>query len=336
MAGWRCQGSDGARSLRSLALDRRGGRESSQLFRRAAAAVGREPDRDGKATNAAVARERRVRDSRGVRGGGRAREVAPRCRRSRASPPFDGEKAALARLLRSKTPVRIRATADVDVSAALALLKEYGLTGAIVGAREADKLAPQLKDAGIGAIVEIPVVGGVPADTPPRAQRPRDAAKTAAALAAAGVTVAVVPADDALITNIPLLLASAVRGGMSREAAVRAVSADSAKILGVSDRVGVLAPGRDADFLVLTGEPGIPRRRSARLGPAARWSSIARPASARGAKPRISPRRAPASSFAPAGCIRCRGRRSATARCRSTTERSLGSAATWPCRAARA
>ena len=173
-------------------------------------------------------------------------------------PPFDGEKAALAELLRSKTPVRIRATADVDVSAALALLKEYGLTGAIVGAREADKLAPQLKDAGIGAIVEIPVVGGVPADTPPRAQRPRDAAKTAAALAAAGVTVAVVPADDALITNIPLLLASAVRGGMSREAAVRAVSADSAKILGVSDRVGVLAPGRDADFLVLTGEPGDP------------------------------------------------------------------------------
>jgi len=37
--------------------------------------------------------------------------------------------------------------------------------------------------------------------------------------------------------------------------ALRMVTADAATVLGISDRVGTLAVGKDADFVVLSGEP---------------------------------------------------------------------------------
>ncbi len=47
----------------------------------------------------------------------------------------------------------------------------------------------------------------------------------------------------------------AVRGGMPAERALAAITRVPAEILGVDERVGSLAPGRDADLLVLTGAP---------------------------------------------------------------------------------
>jgi cytosine/adenosine deaminase-related metal-dependent hydrolase len=46
-----------------------------------------------------------------------------------------------------------------------------------------------------------------------------------------------------------------VRAGMSRSGALAAVTLANAKILGLDARVGSLEPGKDADFLVLSGDP---------------------------------------------------------------------------------
>ena len=42
---------------------------------------------------------------------------------------------------------------------------------------------------------------------------------------------------------------------MSRDQAVRAVTLTPAEILGVADRVGSIDVGKDADLLVLSGDP---------------------------------------------------------------------------------
>jgi imidazolonepropionase-like amidohydrolase len=63
--------------------------------------------------------------------------------------------------------------------------------------------------------------------------------------------------DDS-ITDSRLFLRSAalgVRAGMTREGALRAVTLANAKMLGLADRVGTLEPGKDADFIILTGDP---------------------------------------------------------------------------------
>ncbi len=49
--------------------------------------------------------------------------------------------------------------------------------------------------------------------------------------------------------------ALAVRFGMSRDAAIRALTIEGAKMLDLADRVGSLEAGKDADFVILSGDP---------------------------------------------------------------------------------
>ncbi|MGB1071173.1 MAG: amidohydrolase family protein, partial [Planctomycetota bacterium] len=63
---------------------------------------------------------------------------------------------------------------------------------------------------------------------------------------------------DDWITDSRLFLRSAalgVRAGMSREGALRALTLSGAEMLGLADRTGSLAVGKDADFAVLSGDP---------------------------------------------------------------------------------
>jgi len=47
----------------------------------------------------------------------------------------------------------------------------------------------------------------------------------------------------------------AAANGLGMEQAVRTVTADAAKILAIDDRVGSLAPGKDADIALFDGDP---------------------------------------------------------------------------------
>lgn len=63
--------------------------------------------------------------------------------------------------------------------------------------------------------------------------------------------------DDG-ITDSRLFLRSAamgIREGMSREAALEAVTIANAVMMDIDDRVGSLEEGKDADFVILTGDP---------------------------------------------------------------------------------
>jgi imidazolonepropionase-like amidohydrolase len=77
-----------------------------------------------------------------------------------------------------------------------------------------------------------------------------------AILEKAGVKVAFNTDDP--ITPSRLLLRQAalgVRGGMSEEAALKGLTIYPAEMLDLGSRLGTLEPGKDADFIVLSGEP---------------------------------------------------------------------------------
>lgn len=72
----------------------------------------------------------------------------------------------------------------------------------------------------------------------------------------AGVNVAF--HTDDFITDSRLFLRSAalgVRAGMSRDGALRALTLSGAEMLGLEERTGSLDPGKDADFVILSGDP---------------------------------------------------------------------------------
>ncbi len=80
--------------------------------------------------------------------------------------------------------------------------------------------------------------------------------ENAAVLEKAGVKVAI--NTDDFITESRFFLrtgAIAMRGGMSAESALKALTIHGAEMMHLADRVGSLEKGKDADFVVLSGEP---------------------------------------------------------------------------------
>lgn len=57
------------------------------------------------------------------------------------------------------------------------------------------------------------------------------------------------------IQYLPLTAALAVRGGLDRDAALRAITIEAARIIGVDDRLGSVEVGKDADFSLFRGDP---------------------------------------------------------------------------------
>lgn len=87
--------------------------------------------------------------------------------------------------------------------------------------------------------------------------------ENAAKLYAAGVEFAILPSSTNISTGgiagrdlltLPMEAAFAIRGGLSEEAALRSITIDAARILGVENRIGSLEVGKDADLIVTDRE----------------------------------------------------------------------------------
>ena len=81
--------------------------------------------------------------------------------------------------------------------------------------------------------------------------------KTAKALQEAGILFCLENSGDmeaAHSRNIPFLAGTAVAWGLSKEAAISAMTLNAAKILGISDRVGTIEEKKDATIIVSEGD----------------------------------------------------------------------------------
>ncbi len=159
---------------------------------------------------------------------------------------------ALAALLEGEMTAFIECYRADDIMTALRLVDEFGLRAVLVGASEGYKLAEEIAER------EIPVIVS-PIGVGPRRMETQEASYTnAAALDRAGVTV-IIKADEALgvgqMRELPLMAAFAVKGGMERETALRAITLTAAEALGVADRIGSLEAGKDADIVLFDGDP---------------------------------------------------------------------------------
>lgn len=169
-------------------------------------------------------------------------------------PKLDLDLEALSDAL-SDRRLRIDARRAPDIQAAVDLAWDLGLRPTLTGLSEASGLVAALAALDAPAIYEVPLaLGRAPADQGDHPDRLATRADTPRRLAEAGVTFALA-APAGAEADLRLLAGLAVRGGLDRGTALGAITGAAAEVLGVADRVGLLAPGRDADFVVLGGEP---------------------------------------------------------------------------------
>ncbi|OGU31974.1 MAG: amidohydrolase [Ignavibacteria bacterium GWA2_55_11] len=137
-----------------------------------------------------------------------------------------------------------------DIITVLRLQKEFGFRLVLQHVTEAYLVAKEIADAKIPcSIIVIDSPGG-------KQEAIHLNYENGAVLEKAGVLTGF-HTDDG-ITDSRLFLRSAafgVRGGMTRDGALRAVTINNAKMLDLDGRVGSLKAGKDADFLILSGDP---------------------------------------------------------------------------------
>ncbi len=157
---------------------------------------------------------------------------------------------ALVEILDGKRTVHHHTHRHDDILTVLRLKEEFGFRVVLHHVSEAWKVADEIAAAGVTSSIIV-------VDSPGGKLEARDVSfENGAALERAGAVVGF--HTDDWITDSRLFLRSAalaVRAGMSREAALRGLTMAGAVMLELEDRIGSLEPGKDADFVVLSGDP---------------------------------------------------------------------------------
>lgn len=162
--------------------------------------------------------------------------------------------AVLLDVLEGHTPLRIQARLQQDISAAIRLTEEFGLSFTLEEATEAYRCLEEIKASGaaviFGPIYEQP--GGIRL----RGREGRNSRYyTFGALLAAGIPTALSAQEFREEDGLARQAMYAQRFGVEFDAALLAVTQTPAKLLGIDDRLGTLDEGKQADLIVWSGHP---------------------------------------------------------------------------------
>ena len=157
---------------------------------------------------------------------------------------------ALCEVLAGKRVVHFHTHRQDDILTVLRLQQEFGFRCVLHHVSDGWLVAEQIAAAKVPcSVIVIDSPGG-------KLEAAHLSQTTGAVLDRAGALVGF-HTDDG-ITDSRLFLRSAalaVRAGMDRTKALQALTIAGAKMLDLQDRIGTLTPGKDADFVVLSGDP---------------------------------------------------------------------------------
>lgn len=157
---------------------------------------------------------------------------------------------ALVDVLEGRRVVHFHTHRHDDILTVLRLREEFGFRTVLHHVSDGWKVATEIARAGVPCSIIV-------VDSPGGKLEARDVDfRTGGELARAGVLVGFHTDDP--ITDSRLFLRSAalaVRAGMARDEALAALTLHNARILDLHDRIGSLRVGKDADFVLLDGDP---------------------------------------------------------------------------------
>lgn len=168
------------------------------------------------------------------------------------APPVDTKLAVLAKVVSGELPAIFNVYRADDIDTAIRLGQEFHLKYMLASVTDGYLIREKIQAAGIPCLVG-PVMQPFEDIDEVNATY-----ENAALLRQANVPVSLMTGYEAYVPKSRILLfeaAIAAANGLGREGALRAITVSAAKALGVADRVGSLAKGKDADVVLFDGDP---------------------------------------------------------------------------------
>ena len=165
-------------------------------------------------------------------------------------PEYDPKYEALYPVFRKEVPIHFHVHRADDIFTALRIAGEFDVDCVLVHATEGHLITDELLEEGVG------VLSGPFMTDRSKPELKNLTPRSPGMMSEAGIPTAIITDHpETPINYLPLCAAVAVREGMDREQALRAITITPARICGIADRVGSLEIGKDADYFVISGDP---------------------------------------------------------------------------------
>jgi imidazolonepropionase-like amidohydrolase len=156
---------------------------------------------------------------------------------------------ALIPVIKGEMPLLVEANRERDIKSAVEFAEKEKLRIILTGGEEAWRVAELLKEK------KLPVILGKVISMPVREDDAYDSRFAApAALFKAGVKFCFSSEDSSNARNLPYNAGTAVAFGLPREEALKALTLNTAQILGVDSLIGSIEVGKIADLVVTDGD----------------------------------------------------------------------------------
>ena len=157
---------------------------------------------------------------------------------------------ALGLVLTGSIPWRQHCHRADDIATAVRIADEFGYQLVIDHGTEAHLIADVLADRGI------PVLIGPLFTSRSKVELRNRSMVNPGRLAAAGIEISIITDHPVVPINFLVFQAAlSVKEGLDRGTALRAITINPARVMGIDDRVGSLAAGKDADLVLWSGDP---------------------------------------------------------------------------------
>jgi len=165
-------------------------------------------------------------------------------------PDFDLKMESLQKVLNKEIPIKAHAHRADDIFTALRIAREFDINITLEHCTEGHLIADYLKEE------NVPVMVGPILSDRSKIELKNLTLKTPGILAKQGLSVAIITDHPEIpIQYLPLCAALAVREGMEETEALKAITINAAKNCGISDKVGSLEVGKDADIGIFDLNP---------------------------------------------------------------------------------
>ena len=167
-------------------------------------------------------------------------------------PAFDFKCEAMIPVLKKEIPLKIHAHQANDILTAIRLAKEFDVLLTIEHVTEGHLIADKLENC------PYPLAVGPSLTHASKFELQNKSWSTPGILADRGCQVSIIT-DSPVIPQeyLPLCAGLAVKAGMDPFEALKAITINPAKQIGIADRVGSLEIGKDADIVITDGDPMI-------------------------------------------------------------------------------